>query len=390
MRIHRSIASLACLLMTGPALTEEVQPAEQGVREAPALGNQEIVIIQGQIQVEGLALTVVEQKEDKTDASKQAAPEAKPKEPTEKELRDKMNRLQKELNEARNAFQQKANQKRGQKQQKPEISVKNINLPKNATREQAQQFINKLRKAAESKRGYSSNDPIVSKLKQVPSEHFDLLLNEMSNRTRLRYYANYAMRGIAPETIRKRLVSTIGQNDNNIGMIVMNGWCQDIRPEIVRKINAADKNLPPSWFQAAVEIEDPSLYPKMHEITIQSRYAMQFINMLRALPDYDLAHTVNAAWARSQEGKTPVNSTSLAPVAIEFGNTEALGSQISQLRNVNSFTFSQTAYNVRRVNILRFIDYRGSNEEIQNWYKTNKDSLVFDYLRKRFVVADDF
>ena len=128
----------------------------------------------------------------------------------------------------------------------------------------------------------------------------------------------------------------------------------------------------------------------MAEITTRSRYATQFINMLRALPDYDLGHTVNACWKRASAGELSVSTSTLAPMAAEFGNVDALGSMIGQLQHASSYMINSSSHNARRINALRFIDYRGSNTEVKAWFEANKRKLVFDHFRKRFVLPEAF
>ncbi|MEO0476894.1 MAG: OmpH family outer membrane protein, partial [Planctomycetota bacterium] len=209
--------------------------------------------------------------------------------PTEAELRQKMRDLERELQEARSQFQQKADKQRRKVQEDAKKAIQDIMLPKNPTREQCETFVAELRKATQGRRSFSSSDPVTKKLKEIPAEHFDLLIKEMSDRTPLRYYANYAMREIKPEKLRERFVNSLSENPNNIGIIVMHGWTGDVREEIVEFMASADGSITPAWFQAAVEINEPSLYPKLHEIATSSRYASQFITMLEVLPDYDVA-----------------------------------------------------------------------------------------------------
>ena len=304
------------------------------------------------------------------------------------ELRARMAELEKELRDTRDQFQQRANEDRQKQEQQQQDQIEKITLPQDPTRKQCEDFVAELREAAKNKRSYSSNDPIVDKLKSLPEEHVDLLMLEISNRTTLRYFANYAMRGMSPEKMRDRIVSTLKDNPNNIGIIVMNGWTMDVRDEILRQVQSADANLSPAWFQAAVEVADPRLYPKLHEITTGSRYASQFLMILRALPDYDLAHTVNVCWNRAGDEKLPVSQQSFALLAAEMGNVDALGMLITQLSTSNSYYAVTTSPNISRVNVLRFIDFRGSNEEMKQWFTDNRDQLVFDHLQKRFVFAE--
>ena len=334
---------------------------------------------------------------DKADTDKsQRQPEAddqdKPADagPTEQELRQRMNELERELREARDAFQRRAQEQRNRTEEQQRRRVDQISLPDNPTRAQCEQFIADLREAAKGKRSFSSVDPIVDKLKQIPEEHLDLLMQETAERTTLRYFANYAMRGIDPEVMRERFVKTLEDNPENIGVIAMNGWSQDVRDVVIDHLMSAEGELTPAWFQAAVESAQPGLYPKLHEATINNtRYTIQFLQILRTLPDYDLAHTINACWERAGDGRIRISQTSFATMAAEIGNIEALGLLISQLQSASNFTISPTAYNSRRTNALRFIEFRGSNQETQQWFNKHKDQLVFDHLSKRFVLLVD-
>lgn len=348
------------------------------------VGGNGVVEVQRIQVVQGLAKADPEPKNEKADPA-QGGPAV-----NEKELRQRMRALEQELQEARNKFQKKANRQRKKAEQAAAKSLDDITLAKNPTREQCVAYLDALRKACEGRRSFSSNDPATKKLKQIPEEHFDLLLAEISSRTPLHFYANYAVREIDPETVRKRFVASIDENPNNIGVIVMYGWTEDIRPAIIRHLNSANGTVSPAWFQAAVEIDEPSLYPKLHDITIQSRHANQFISMLEMLPHYDFVHTINTCWKRAREGKLSVNRSAFSAKAASYGNVDALGALINQLRLSGGFVSHSSSHNARRANVLKFIDYRGSNQEIQQWYKANKNKLVFDHLTKRFVLPEDF
>lgn len=329
---------------------------------------------------------------DKSQPKPEAGDQDKPADvgPTEQELRQRMNELERELREARDAFQRRAQEERDRTEEKQRQRVDQISLPVDPTRAQCEQFIADLREAAQGKRSFSSVDPIVGKLREIPEEHLDLLMQEAAERTALRHFANYAMRGINPEVMRVRFVTTLKDNPDNIGVIAMNGWSQDVRDVVIDHLTSAEGELTPAWFQAAVEVAEPDLYPRLHEATISNtRYAVQFLQMLRALPDYDLAHTINACWERAGDGRIRISQTSFATMAAEIGNAEALGLLIGQLQNTSNFTISPTAYNSRRTNALRFIEFRGSNQETQQWFNKHKDQLVFDHLSKRFVLLVD-
>lgn len=386
-RAQMLLALTVCI--TVPAIADEaIPPAEQVLRlEVLGEANQVIRVQPREAVAEPLKKVAENEAQG---AEKQEDVTKKPDKPSEDELRKKMRELEQQLQEARNEFQQKANQQREKVKQDAIKKLQDIKLRKNPTREQCEAYVAELRKACEGRRSFSSNDPATKKLKELPPEHYDLLITEMTNRTSLRYFANYAMREIEPEKLRERFVASIDDNPNNIGIIVMQGWVEDVRPQIIEHINAADSSITLAWFQAAVELDEPALYPKLHELATQSRYASQFINLLEMLPDYDLAHTIDVCWRRAKEGKLSVSYTTFAAKAAQHGNVDALGALVDQLRSSTNYMSHSSTYNLRRTNVLRHIDYRGSNSDIQKWYRANKDKLVFDHLRKRFVLPEEF
>lgn len=306
-------------------------------------------------------------------------------------LREKLNQLERELRETRSEFKRKAEEGENNKEKDHLQAIDAITLPENPTREQCVQYMDQLREATKNRRSFSSRDPVVDKLKALPKEHYDLIMTEVTNNSAmLRIYANYALRDIDPEIVRDRFVASVSDNPASIGIIVSNGWVNDIRESVIATMRTADGSLSREWFQAAVELDEPELYPKLHEVAINSRYAGEFIEMLKMLPDYDLDQTVNVCWERAKSGKLSVSKSTIAPFAVERGNVEALGELIARLGSYTSYYYSSSSRNSRRAIVLRHIDFRGSNTELEAWYKQNKDELVFDPLRKRFTIPEDF
>lgn len=346
-----------------------------------------------------VALADVGDIEDGTVDKKGAAAEVQkrdakpqPKESTKEEVHKQIRELERELAEKRREFERAASREHGKPEQhNKKKSVEHIKLPSNPTRAQCETYVAELRDATQGRNSFSTGDPVVEKLKAIPAEHFDLLVIEMSNRSSLRYYANYAMRGTDPKKLRDQFVKSLKKNDQSIGVIVMHGWAADVADTIRQRIATADSSISPAWFQAAVELEDETLYPKLHEITINSRYAYQFLTMLDSLPDYDIAHTATTCWKRSRSGELPISSSKIADIAAKYGNVAALGSIISRNRGSSNYMVNSASYyNSRRMNVLRHIEFRGSNEEIQKWFDKNKDKLVYDHFKKRYVLPEAF
>lgn len=366
----------------GPLREAAPQAAQQQDNPPPPAAQQP----DGQPAVEADAETAEEHSDTQT---QEQTPEAA--EPTERELRQQMRNLQRELNQAREELLDAQGLEQNDPQADSRAVVDQTFLPAEPTREECEAYLEALREAAEGRRSFSSRDPIVEKLRELPPWHMDLLVFEMTNGSSLRYYANYALRGVDPASMRERFVEMLDENPNMIGVIVTYGWVEDVRETVARHIVTADSSITPGWFQAGVELNDPELYEKLHELTVTSRYASRFLDMLRTLPDYDLEYTVRESWRHAVENQ-PHSSISrmLAPIAAEHGVVEALGVLIGHLASHNSFTFSSSSYNQQRINVLRLIEFRGTNDEIVAWFEENQDRLVFDHLHGRFVLPEAF
>ncbi|MGB0767645.1 MAG: hypothetical protein ACPGYV_08025 [Phycisphaeraceae bacterium] len=376
------VLSLAFGLSTGAHAEDKPAGDDAGVQ---ATDKTRPLAIEAKPNADGKADADTAENEPKNQAQEQAEPEL-----STADLQKQIRELEMQVREKRERFREQIQKERAEATGNKTTPIDEIVLPKNPTREQAEAYVEALRQASHGRRSFSTNDPIVKKLLDLPKAHYDLIIAESTGRSSLRALAIYALRQIDPETIRKHFVSTLDENPNGIGVIVMHGWCEDVRPQIVEYVRSADSSMGIAWFQAAVELVEPELYPKLHEIAIDSRYAMQFINMLKTLPDYDVQHTINACWERAAAGKLAVSTSTLAPAAAKLGNVDALGVLIAQIQHRASYMATTSTYNVRRVQVLGLIEERGSNKELDQWYKANKDRLVFDGLSGRFVVAEDF
>lgn len=289
--------------------------------------------------------------------------------------------------------------------------VKTTVLPDNPTREQCVAYLTQLRDAVTKRKRYSTEHLVVEKLRAIPGKHIDLLVDEYSEGTRLGRYVRYAfLREYSQENlgaIRKRFTQTLDKYPKNIDVILAHGWCKDVEATI-REIIASGK-LPENqstavqWIQAAVELQDPKIYPQLHKVTVASDYWQDYLGYLRALPDFDLAYTFNACFAKEDTktlSATPYTGiverigrldVQTVLMAAEAGNIKALDALIATIPESESsplvFTINPARYRFRA---LSFIEFRGSNQEIKAWYKENRDKLVFDNLYKRFIIPEDF
>lgn len=242
--------------------------------------------------------------------------------------------------------------------------------------------------------------PFDAKMQAVPAEHVDLVLAEYAMDTRLFVAAKQTLLALNldDETLKQRVIDNLASNPDNIGLVVRNGWCEAVKPVIIDKVLKAEDGLDDAWFYAAVEITEPKLYAKLHKLTVDMKEPFTRLELLTALPDYDLANTVNTIWLRERKSPqleirdqygTPnnFNKDELANLAAGNGSIDAMGWLIERLPDSYDFTNAYpNTVNTSRLYVIRYIDFRGDNRQIKAWFKANRDKLVFDQFRKRFVV----
>ncbi|MFN3169054.1 MAG: hypothetical protein ACE37H_18560 [Phycisphaeraceae bacterium] len=284
-----------------------------------------------------------------------------------------------------------------------------ITLPDNATREQCIAYLDALTPVAKALGLWEFNDAksklFIPKLVGVfPAEHVDLLLSEVIKNTSLVLPARLAVRDMQldPQIVKHRVLARLEESPELIQMVMRNGWCEDARPLIIQAVLAEEELPTRDWFVAAVELKEPKLYQRLHERAADSPDAVECINVLTVLPDYDLAHTISVVMKRVEAGKLKFKSAyiekDLHLLAAERGDVAALGHVINDIDGVGHLTPRNDPYEIGgygnafenpRLKVIRLIDFKGTDRQIRDWYQANRDKLVFDAFTRRFVVPED-
>lgn len=326
--------------------------------------------------------------------SEQVEVEARDKssERTEDEIRGELNQLADKQRELQQELQRSLRPETDIKTKPATPDITGILLPKNPSREQVETYIAELRGVAAKLDRVSSVDPTIDRLVVFPSDHFDLVLEEVAQRTPMYFYVENALRRMDADSIRKGCVAAVNRTESEIAlnMIILSGWTNDIQLAVQKRLKKDGGDINLLWFQAAADLGDSSLYPQLHDATINSPLASQFIDILKSLPDYDLTKTVDACWDRANNGRLEISPSSLALQFAELGNVQSLGNLISGLPPVSRNAYVRRNAYTPRLSVLRLIDTRGSNVEIKAWFEINKDKLAFDRFRQRFIVPEDF
>lgn len=329
----------------------------------------------------------VEATEAEAEEPAEAAEEPEePAEPTIDELQERARALNQEMQRLQNELRQRGRQPN--RNRAGAADLEDIVLPENPTRAECEAYVEALSEATQGQNSFSSNDPQVAKLAQIPAEHVDLLLAQTGGRSPLRFHAQYAMRGMDFSGLRDRIGALVEEQPAMIGIVVTQGWCQDARQAIANKLNQRPANLGLAWFQAAAELNDPALYDALHDCAAQTRYTQQVVMILEGMSGYDLERTVSEMWRNSQQGNASHTVYQVAVVAVRYGHIEALQALVNQLNQRSGYynNNGENTYDQQRTMVMRYIDFSGSNAEIAQWLTDHKDELVFDHVTQRYLL----
>ena len=313
----------------------------------------------------------------------------------ELELVQQIEKLKAQLRLSR---EQRAGAKKAERQAEREASKKkfaeafaDFKLPESPSRKQSAAYLDQMRVFLEGYKAAKSQEALRDKIKAIPLEHYDLLVSESLKPSPLRKHAKNILNSVAPENLLQHYVDLVEEHPSCVKTIVRHGWSQKIRSEVVRYLEATDpEQVSIHWFQAAVELNEPQLFIKLHEVAVKSQCPMKYIKRLRLLPEYDYSHTVDVCWDLHKDQDDQVEGyEAMVVLAAEHGHVDALGKLVEQLAIESQAEYGGEISKARLL-LLRLIDYRGSNASIISWYKKNQNQLAFDHLHKRFMVPEDF
>lgn len=286
--------------------------------------------------------------------------------------------------------------------------IDKLQLPENPTRAQCEAFIAELRVLVAKRDTFNGrNDTAITKLNSIPVEHIKLLVQIAENGNALKTYARYAIRRYDPESYRKIAIDGLAEDHSFMLLIAENGWYQAAKDTIVARLERTDPftDVPMYWFQAFVEVAEPQHHELLHKMALNfnvrsATVVMNRLSLLERLEGYDFVRTAKACWANITPALGNTRSSYLkeiiSPIVIRNGNIDAMAYAVEKTINpdggMRNTDFNTKLSNINTADYLvrRHLDFRGTNQEIADWFNANRDELAFDTFTQRFVLPEDF
>jgi len=253
-----------------------------------------------------------------------------------------------------------------------------ITLPDNPSRNEVKAYIQKIHNISATQSSYSDRDPQVDMLLQIGPENLDLLIHSATDSWA--YYEKTSIRKMVQPEHKELVLKYLLQLPMLSEAVDKYGWQEDAQETLLNGLKRHE-NLPSSWLKAVASLQDPETYPLLIDFLIRGGNRDDTYNAIKDLPGIELDEAVPKAWKKAKyDGEWERRNT--IPLALEFGQTDALGVAIMELADNNV-----SGYWKRRIrkSFALHTGMSGTYEELGAWYIANKDRLRFDPETKLFV-----
>jgi hypothetical protein len=259
--------------------------------------------------------------------------------------------------------------------------LKKIKLAKNPTKEQVEEYINKIINTSRGQNRFSPNDPQIAMLSKVGSENIDLLLRYAQN-----YYAQTVIPNLATKKDKKKILEALKIYPNLITCIVKNDWGKDAREIIFERLKYNTTGyLHHQWITVAVQLASPKEYAVLEKYFIRGRNPQMTYNALNQLEGFDMKRAVAKAWEYQKRGAQPWQKKQIAAIAAKFGHKDALKYLIRAYRTETNQHWAGQI----RASLYQLTGETFPPKKMAKWYKENEAKLVFDPENEGYIIKGE-
>ncbi|HEY8240315.1 MAG TPA: hypothetical protein VIH35_02665, partial [Kiritimatiellia bacterium] len=268
-------------------------------------------------------------------------------------------------------------------QQGPDIDeLDKIKLQDNPTEQQVRDYISFIRRASEGQTTWSETDPQVRMYIKVGSQNLPLLV-EALQRGRGNYHLQRAVIKLADDAHKQLILDALPDSPTLVTAVRANGWEAEAKPVLLAILKDAPNYLPNDFIEAVADYGDPETYADLANFLVIGGNTWWTYSAIRDAPGIQLDEPVKQMWLKKKRSHE-YERRSAARVAIDFGHVDALGYLIDWMAGD---TDNEWEGNEIRRDVLRVVPIRGSDQELRDWFNTNKDKLTFNASLKKYEVG---
>lgn len=268
--------------------------------------------------------------------------------------------------------------------QGPDIAtLRAIELPDKGDPGQVKEYISAIIRTSAGQNTYSDRDPQIRMLMDLGEENVPLMIESLRFSSGMNnYHLRRAIVHLASENNKDVILESLPLHPELVSAVVRQDWAVDARDTLITELRNAGW-LPTEWIQAVAGLRDPETYPLLVDYFVEGPNRSFTYRALRDLPIESLNEAVEQAWNRAKRGHHH-DRMSLAIIALEYGHVDALEVLVDALAHGDE----DSAWPAReaRPAVLRHTAFRGTNQELLEWFRRHHNDLVFNEEDRRFEV----
>jgi len=261
-----------------------------------------------------------------------------------------------------------------------------IEQPDLEDKDQVKKYILEIVEASRGQNSWSDRDPQVRMLTKIGSKNVPALLETLSlTGSMTSYHVKRAINFLADEKSKPLILAALPIHNNLVDVVVQHGWEQEAKESLLDELESPGGHLPTEWITAVANLNDPVSYPLLRAYFINGPNRYWTYKVIKDMPIADMPGAVAEAWERSQFSDDCTRQY-MAIAALSYGHVDALATLIDILADEKPS--DQWMAREIRPAIFQVIDFRGSNDDLAEWFSSHRDQLRFDTETKKFVVDE--
>lgn len=263
-----------------------------------------------------------------------------------------------------------------------------IKLPADPSDDQVKDYIRDIMTVSKGQNSFSSQDPQVGMLVKLGPDRVELLLESLARRPGHGFAMGYfhvrqAVLKLVTDEHKELVLKALPAHTFLAEAVLERGWERDAREVLIEELSSADpQQLPIEWIQSVANLGDPETYDKLKWYLIQRENRYATYGAIRDLPGLDLTDAVEKIWTKT--GYNEWEERGIAKMAMQYGHLDAVERLLEYLDGENRGQWETRE--IRRL-LFQHVDFRGSNKDVQEWINKNRENIVFDKERKKFVLG---
>jgi len=261
-----------------------------------------------------------------------------------------------------------------------ENELRFISLPDQPGPEDIKAYVKQVRDACDGKRTSETEPMRTAKLVALGPENAALLIQESEW---VDGYAIPAIKELVQPADKVVLLENLERVPSFMAVVLDQGWEGEIKEFVLEKIRGG--YYPISWVQAAIRFDEPEAYAAAleHFVRTTNRHKVyQEIKNAQGIDKEALEVAVRKAWAKSKQGRFPVEWWTMISVAMEYGIQDSLYFAAKAL--LDDQTINENFRNKVRAAVHKHVGQFATDEAFREWLTLNKGAIQFDPKTKMF------